>query len=288
MDKQLIETTLKKVKDNSPKKNFNQSLDLIINLKGLDLKKTEHNVNMYVTLHHNNGKKVSVCALVGPELEGKAKEVCEEIVLADQFEKYKNKTEVKKLANRHDFFIAQAPLMAKIATTFGRYLGPKGKMPNPKIGSILPPNANVKQTYEKLKNTVKLVTKNEPTIKCRVGSQDSPDDSIVDNVMLIYNSVVQKLPNEQNNVKSVMLKLTMGPSFVVGKEKEDTKGKKGIKPKVQKKTQQEKNTTENKEETKEKPKKVQSETESKTEEKSKKKDSKKSEETKETKKTDNK
>ncbi len=133
MDKELIANTLKKIKETSPKRNFKQSIDLIINLKGLDLKKTEHNINLFVTLHHDTGKKISVCAFVAPDMETKAKEICDETVLVDQFEKYKNKSEIKKLANKHDFFIAQASVMPKVATAFGRYLGPKGKMPNPKI-----------------------------------------------------------------------------------------------------------------------------------------------------------
>jgi len=229
MDKELIATTLKKIKENSPKRNFKQSVDLIINLKGLDLKKTEHNINMFVTLQHDTGKKISVCALVGPELESKAKEVCEEIILAEQFDRFRGKAEIKKLANKHDFFIAQASIMPKVATVFGRFLGPKGKMPNPKIGSVLPPNANIKPLYEKLRMTVNLVTKNEPTIKCSVGKEDM-GDKVIDNILTVYNSIIQKLPNEKQNVKSVLLKLTMGPAFVIGKkeEKEDKKkGKKG-------------------------------------------------------------
>jgi large subunit ribosomal protein L1 len=226
MDKKLIANTLKKLKENSPKKNFKQSVDLIINLKGLDLKKAEHNVNMFVTLQHDTGKKVSVCALVGPELESKAKEVCEEIVLSDQFERFKGKAEVKKLANKHDFFIAQASLMPKLATVFGRFLGPRGKMPNPKLGSILPPNANVKQLCEKLKKTANLATRNEPTVKCRVGREDTEDDGIIENILTAYNYVIQKLPNEKQNVKSVMIKLTMGPAFIIGKEEENKEDKK--------------------------------------------------------------
>jgi len=266
MDKELIAATLKKVKENSPKRNFKQSIDLIINLKGLDLKKTEHNINMFVTLQHGTGKKVSVCALVGTELESKAKEVCEETILSDKFDVFK-KAEVKKLANKYDFFIAQASLMPKVATVFGRYLGPRGKMPNPKIGSILPPNANVKPLYEKLVRTVNLLTKNEPTIKCRVGQEDTIDDEVIDNVLTVYNSVIPKLPNEKQNVKSIILKLTMGPAFVVGKDEEETgkikdkkskvkiKSKEDVKEKTAEKPQQEKEKPEEVKEAKKESKK---------------------------------
>ena len=262
MDKELIANTLKKLKENSPKKNFKQSLDLIINLKGLDLKKAEHNVNLFVTLPHGTGKKISVCALVDADMESKAKEICNEVILSDQFARFKGKAEIKKLANKHDFFIAQASIMPKIAPVFGRFLGPRGKMPNPKLGSIVPPNANIKPLCEKLTKTVNLVTKNEPTLKCRVGQEDTPDDALVDNVLTIYNSVIPKLPNENHNVKSVMLKLTMGPAFLIGKEVEAKeageegkrkKGKKVAKKIKEKPVEEKKEEEKPQEQAKEKP-----------------------------------
>ena len=231
MDKNLIAATLKKVKDNSTKRNFKQSLDLIMNLKGLDLKKPEHQANMFVTLPYSTGKKISVCALVDSDLASKAREACNETITLDQFERFKSKAEAKKLANKHDFFIAQSSIMPKVATVFGRYFGPKGKMPNPKIGSVLIPASNIKQLCDNLKRTVLLVTKNEPTVKCRIGNEDTKDEEAIDNILSVYNSVAQKLPNDKQNIKSVMLKLTMGPSFTIGSEESD-KAKSIEKPKA--------------------------------------------------------
>ena len=218
MDKALVAKTLKTVKENSPKKNFKQSIDLIINLKEWDLKKQEQQLNTFVTLHYSNGKKVSVCALVGPELEKAAKEACDEVILAESFSRFRDKKEIKKIATKHDFFVAQANIMPQIATTFGRVFGPRGKMPNPKMGGILPPNANIRQLCEKLGKTVKIAAKSEPAIKCMVGKEDSGDEDVIDNIITIYNFVIHSLPNEDHNVKNVMLKLTMGPAFVIGQE----------------------------------------------------------------------
>ncbi|MBI2651535.1 50S ribosomal protein L1 [Candidatus Woesearchaeota archaeon] len=230
MDKQLILNTLKKLKENSPKRNFKQSIDLIMNFRGLDLKKPEHQINMFVNLHHDTGKKISICALIEPDLADKSKEACDEIILAEEFSRFKGKADIKKLADKHDFFIAQSSIMPKVATIFGRFLGPRGKMPNPKIGSVLQPNANVKQVCEKLRTTVALVTKNEPAIKCSVGKEDISEEVIADNVLTVYNSVLQKLPNEKENIKSVMLKLTMGHVFNIREESNEKalvkKGKK--------------------------------------------------------------
>ena len=249
MDKQLVATTLKNLRENSPKRNFKQSIDLVINLKDLDLKKPEHQINIFVTLHHDNGKKVSVCALVGKELEKNAKEICDEVILSEQLDKFKGKKEIKKLANKHDFFISQANIMPKVATVFGRFLGPRGKMPNPKIGGVLPPNANIKPLYEKLRRTVNLVTRNEPIIKCVVGKEDSNDDGIIDNIFSVYNSIILKLPNEKHNVKSVIIKQTMGPAFKIGEEVKDN-GKEKAKHKIKSKEVAKKDTKEKTTETK--------------------------------------
>src|SRR3989338_5004403 len=143
MEKEELQSALQKARDISDKRNFKQSFDLVINLKGLDMKKQEHNVDAFITLPHARGKKTKVCALVGAELFEQAKSVCDFAILSDTFEKYKEKKEIKKLANSYDFFIAQANIMPKVATTFGRIFGPRGKMPNPKSGGVVPPNANL-------------------------------------------------------------------------------------------------------------------------------------------------
>jgi len=255
MDKKTILATLKNIRENSPKRNFKQSIDLIINLKDIDLKKTDHQINMFVTLHYSNGKKKSICAFVGPELEKSAKEVCDEVILADQFDRFKGKKELKKLASKHDFFISQANIMPKVATTFGRFLGPKGKMPNPKIGAVLPPNANVKPLQEKLTKTINLVTKNEPVIKCVIGKDGSSDEELIDNALTIYNSLIQRLPNEKNNIKNIILKYTMGPCFKIGEEVKIPKEEKSQQKKESKSVPQEKTkekTSEAKKDTKKK------------------------------------
>ncbi len=245
MDKTQVSAILKRIKEVSNKRNFKQSIDLIINLKGIDLKNPEHQVNLFVPLHYEKGKKVKVCALVGPELLAQAKEVCDSAVSVDDFGKYSDKRKSKKLASEFDFFIAQATIMPKVATAFGRVFGPKGKMPNPKAGCVVPPNANLKPLYARLQKTLKIATKNDPIIQCSVGKEDMKDEEVIDNILTVYNSVVHALPNEIHNIKSVFLKLTMGKSVKVGEESKEP-------VKEEKKKEQSKEKP--KEETKEKPK----------------------------------
>ena len=223
MDKEQIQAAISKAKHTSEKRNFRQSFDLIINLKGLDLKKQEHQIDTFVTLPHARGKKVKVCALVGAELESQAKGIFDSVILSDNFEKYKDKKELRKVANSFDFFVAQANMMPKIATTFGRVFGPRGKMPNPKSGAVVPPNANLKPLYEKFQRTIRANAKSAPLIQCPIGTEDMGVNDIAENALTVYNSLVQVLPNENHNIGDIYVKLTMGKPIKVGEKLEVTK-----------------------------------------------------------------
>ncbi|MBW2982188.1 50S ribosomal protein L1 [Candidatus Woesearchaeota archaeon] len=211
MKKEDILKVIKELKEKSKKRNFKQSFDLIVVLKGLNLKKPEEQVEFFQPLKHDLGKQLKICALVGPELAGKSKDLCDFIVKDDEFPKYaKDKKATKKLAKECGWFIAQANLMPKIAASFGRVLGPKGKMPNPKAGCIVPPTANLKPLCDRLRKTVKVSAKTVPTIQCIVGKEDMKDEDVTDNIWTIYDGLVHHLPSGKDNVRNVLLKLTMG------------------------------------------------------------------------------
>ena len=222
LNKDDLQKAIIAVKKNSPKRKFKQSLDLIIAIKSLDLKKTDNHVDLFVQLPHKRNKKVRVCALVGPELREAAKAACDTAVNLEDFDKYaKDKSLVKKLAEKHDFFIAQANIMPKVASSFGRVLGPKGKMPNPKAGCIVPPNANLAPIMQKLQNTLRVSVKTAPLMQCRIGEEDTSDNDLIDNALFVYTSLVHALPNEKHNIKCVYTKLTMGPCLKVGDHDEE-------------------------------------------------------------------
>ena len=222
MDKEQIQAALAKAKDISEKRNFRQTYDLIINLRDLDPKKPEHQVDAFITLPHSKGKKARVCALIGPELEEQAK-ICDSAILSDNFEKYKGKKEARKIANSFDFFIAQANIMPKVANAFGRVFGPRGKMPNPKSGCVVPPNANLKPLYEKLQRTVRASVKSAPLIQCAIGTEDMNQNDVAENALIVYNSLLHVLPNEKHNIKDIYIKLTMGKPVKVGEKIEVAK-----------------------------------------------------------------
>jgi large subunit ribosomal protein L1 len=211
MDKESVKKAIKQLKETSQKRKFKQTFDLIINLKGLDMKKPEQQVEIFTHLNHSKGKPSKICVFAGPELKDEAQKNTDTMIFIDEFDKYlKDKKLCKKLANEHAFFIAQANIMPKVAQVFGRVLGTRGKMPNPKAGCVVPPKAAIKPLYDNLQRTVILRAKIQPVIKCSIGLEDQSDEEVADNIMTVYNSLVIKLPGEQNNVKSVLVKLTMG------------------------------------------------------------------------------
>ncbi len=215
MDEKSLKESVGKLKESSQRK-FKQTVDLIINLKGLDLKKPEHQVELFLQLPKYKGKKSKICALVGPEMGDSAKNSMDAYVTLPDFDKYQqDKKLIRKLARENDFFVGQATIMPKIATVFGRTLGPKGKMPNPKAGCIVPPNANLKTVHDKLENTVKMSGKKAPIMQSIVGNQDSNVEDIIENIKFIHGNVVHALPQGENNVKSIYVKYTMGKPIKV-------------------------------------------------------------------------
>ena len=70
--------------------------------------------------------------------------------------------------------------MANMAGVFGKILGARGKMPNPKAGCVVPGTANLEPLVARLKNTVRLATKNDPIIRLSIGDEKMKDDDIAD------------------------------------------------------------------------------------------------------------
>ncbi len=214
MDKNTILNAIKKVREISKKRNFQQTFDLVISLKNFQIKKNESRIDNFITLPHGRGKKLRICALVDQVMAKKATDF-DKVIVKEQFNEYKNKNEMRKLASEYDFFVAQANLMGPIATTFGRVFGPRGKMPNPKAGCVVPPEIELKPVYEKLQRTVRMTTKGEPSIKVPVGTETMKDEAIVENILAIYNNLLSLLPEEKNNINKVIIKLTMSQGVII-------------------------------------------------------------------------
>lgn len=213
MEKSEVIISVKKARESGKERKFKQTFDLFVALKNINLEKADNKLNLTVTLPNGPGKEPKICALVDKELQVKAKEVCYKVILKEDFGKYASNSRItRKLANECDFFIAQGNIMADIATAFGKFLGARGKMPDPKIGAVIPPNGEVKPVVEKFKKLSIIKTKNTPTINIRIGSEQMKDEEVAENIIAVYSAIEAALPQRHDQVRAVYVKLTMGPT----------------------------------------------------------------------------
>jgi ribosomal protein L1 len=99
--------------------------------------------------------------------------------------------------------------MPSVASTFGKVLGPSGKMPSPQLGVMMKDeDADIKNTLNKISKSAKIRVK-DASIKIAVGKISMSDDKIMENIKSIYEGIIQALPLKVDNVKSSLIKLTM-------------------------------------------------------------------------------
>lgn len=214
MDTTTVQNVIKQLKEESKKRKFPQTVDLLINLQNLDMKKPEEQVDLYVTLPFGIGRPIKTCAFVGPELKDEAQKSCDKTILIEELDQY-DKKKTKQLVAEYDYFIAQANLMAKVAGAVGKVLGPKGKMPNPKAGCVVPPKATLKPLCDRLQKMVRLKAKDKLVIYCALGKESQPDSELAENIVTVYNQLVSALPSHENNIREVLVKLTMSKAVKV-------------------------------------------------------------------------
>lgn len=185
---------------------FDETVDLLVNLKGVDPKRD--NVNIVVTIPHKiKDKKVAGF------LSEKSKLV--KTITEPEFKKYSEKKEMRKLVKEFDYFIAIPKLMPKVATAFGKVLGPAGKMPSPQLGLVMQENdANIQATLDKIATSLKIRMK-EASIKAGVGKISMSAEHLSQNVQTVYTAIENALPKKKESVKTVMIKTTMGKPIKV-------------------------------------------------------------------------
>ncbi len=197
-------------KTQSPQRKFSQTWDLLINLRGLDLKKPENRMNTEFQLPEGRGKDVKV-AVIADSLAAAAKGVADFVIQKNDIETLaRDKKQLKKIVNDHDWFLGEATVMAQVGKSLGAVLGPRGKIPKP-----IPPKTAIEPFVERARKTVRVVLKETPVIHTVIGSESMPDDKVAHNAEALYGFVRDKLPKGLNNIKSVYVKLTMGKPIKV-------------------------------------------------------------------------
>ena len=189
---------------------FKQSVELIIKLRDVDIRKPENRLNTIVELPHGSGKEAKICVIAQGDLALKARELADMVLTREDVLKYSSsRRSIRKLAKTYDFFVAQADLMPLIGRYFGPLLAPRGKMPMP-----VPPNADLKPIIDRLRRSVRIRIRNQPQVMCRIGTEDMDNKAIAENANAVFEALTQKYKIPYN-VEKVYVKLTMGPAVKV-------------------------------------------------------------------------
>lgn len=206
------ENTIKAVNEaieSAPKRKFTESVDLVINLKNIDLSQPKNRITESVVLPKGRGKATKIGVFAKGDLAIKSQSGGADLVISpEDIDKMSGDRKLIRSTTRDiDFFIAEAPLMPSIGKSFGPILGPKGKMPDP-----IPSSADPTPIINRLKRTVKVRTKDKTTFHSLVGNLSMSVEDIAANIEELLSTVESKLQNGTQNIASVYVKTTMGPA----------------------------------------------------------------------------
>ena len=207
LDKNTLLGAVKEAKANSGEKKFTQSIELILDIKEIDMKSPEGKIQQVVDLPHITGKPNKILVIATGELAMNARNAKVDKVLekSDLEGLAGKKKELRKLANTYDVFLSEAPLMPLVGRMLGPALGPRGKLPVP-----VPPNADITPLIKKHKKTIVVRMRNQPIIQCAVGTADMNEEDIVDNIQAVLRLLEGKLKRGLKNVKYAFIKTSMG------------------------------------------------------------------------------
>jgi large subunit ribosomal protein L1 len=207
LDQKTILNAVKEAKEKSKKRNFNQSVELVLSLKDIDMKSSEGKLQEIIELPYSPEKTNKICVIATGELALKARKANADLVIerAELEGLAGNKRELRKIANNYDFFIAEAPLMPLVGKILGTVLGPRGKMPIP-----VPPTVDIASLIEKHRKTIILRMRNQPILQCRVGTENMKEEEIAENIQAVLRTLEAKLKRGMKNIKSTYIKTSMG------------------------------------------------------------------------------
>jgi large subunit ribosomal protein L1 len=200
-----LDEALKILKDTASAK-FDESVDVAINL-GIDAKKSEQNVRGTAVMPRGTGKKVRVAVFAEGAQAEAARNAGADIIgfqdLADQIKQ-----------GKIDFDLAIAtPEAMRVVGSLGQILGPRGLMPNPKVGTVTP---NVAKAVESAKaGQVQFRTDKAGLVHCAIGKASFEVEALKENFMSLMAALNKIKPSAAKGVylKKVTLSTTMGPGI---------------------------------------------------------------------------
>ena len=203
-----IEEALKLVKDLSYVK-FDETVDMALNL-GVDPKKSDQMVRGTVVLPHGTGKKVKVLVFAKGEKEKEATDAGADYVGAEDI--------VEKIQKGWlDFESAVAtPDIMGLVGKLGKILGPRGLMPNPKLGTV---TFDVAKAVKEIKSgKVEYKTDKGAIVHVTIGKVSFDVDKLLDNAKVVLDAITKSKPSTSKGkyIKKIAISSTMGPGVRIG------------------------------------------------------------------------
>ncbi len=203
-----MEKLIPELKKNCTTK-FDESLDLSFQINNKQ-KKSEVNIRTVVNLPGGTGKKVKVAVVCEDNKVQDAKDAGADIVGGEEFVE-----KIKGGELNFEKLICTPGMMIKLSK-LGKVLGPKGLMPNPKLGSV---SENIKEAVTNAKSgQVEIRNDKDGNIGVSIGKKSFSDDQLLKN----YNAIIDALEKEKSNntlkgdlIRSVFATSTMGVSYKV-------------------------------------------------------------------------
>src|SRR6188508_2140997 len=198
---------MKLVKETATAK-FDESVDVAVNL-GIDAKKGDQTVRGSVVLPAGTGKKVRVAVFAQGDRAAAAKAAGADIVGLDDL------AEILK-GGKIDFDVAIAsPDAMRVVGQLGQILGPRGLMPNPKVGTVTP---NVAEAVKNAKaGQVRYRSDKAGVVHCTIGKADFAANQLKDNLHALLQDLQKHKPAASKGIflKRVSVSSTMGPGVHV-------------------------------------------------------------------------
>ncbi len=208
LDKSKIYQDIEAIKilKNKSSVKFVESLDVSINL-GIDAKKSDQNIRGSLVLPNGTGKTVKVAVFCDGDDAKKAKDAGADMVGME---------DLVDLAKKGDFdfdVVIATPDTMRVVSPLGQILGPKGLMPNPKVGTV---SKDVEKAVRNAKSgQVQYRTDKGGIVHCSIGKVEFTEDMLAENLRALIAEIIKAKPSSAKGkyLKKISLSSSMGPSL---------------------------------------------------------------------------
>ncbi|MEM4366987.1 MAG: hypothetical protein QW035_02550 [Candidatus Anstonellales archaeon] len=192
------------------KRKFRQSVELVINFKGVDFSKPENRVNATISLPNGRGAKKWKVGVIGDEnfVREAEKAGADKLIRKEDLDALSSDSKALKELIRDYTLLAQPQLMGEVAKKIGKFLGPRNKMPKPVLGKL-------KESIEKARNEVRVATKgkNLPVLHAFIGTEDMSNEELAENAMAVYEELKKAVGAQA--ISKLYVKFTMSKAVRV-------------------------------------------------------------------------